>query len=348
MKFENVCIESVGYILPPNVVTSAMIEERLAPLYDRLKLPHGRLELMSGIRERRFWNPGTRPSAVAQEAGKQAVAASGIPLEKFGALFHCAVCRDYLEPATASFEHNSLGLRPDCMVFDISNACLGVLNGIITLAAMIELGHIEAGIVMAGEMGETLVESTINSLLSDPNVTRQSVKLAFASLTIGSGAVAVTLASRKISKTGLKLIGGVARADTSSNNLCTSDMDLGFSSNATPLMQTDSEELLKAGCKLAADTWKDFISHTGWNPETISRCFTHQVGVAHRRLLYQSIGVDMAKDFATLEFLGNVGSVSLPITFGMGLEQEAFKKGDRAVLMGIGSGLNSVMLGLEW
>jgi hypothetical protein len=50
MRFEKVYIESLAYHLPENIVTSAEIEKRLAPLYDRLKLPQGRLELMSVFR----------------------------------------------------------------------------------------------------------------------------------------------------------------------------------------------------------------------------------------------------------------------------------------------------------
>ncbi len=54
MHFENVCIESLAVALPEEICPSAAIEERLRPLYERLKLPFGRLELMTGIRERRF------------------------------------------------------------------------------------------------------------------------------------------------------------------------------------------------------------------------------------------------------------------------------------------------------
>ena len=348
MRFKDVFIESLGYVLPPNVVTSAMIEERLKPVYDRLKLPAGRLELMSGIGERRFWDKGERPSSVAVRAGKKAIENSGVPVEKIGALFHASVCRDFLEPATASVEHHGLGLKPDCLIFDISNACLGVLNGIVTLANMIELGQIEAGIVVAGEMGEKLVESTLQSLLADDKATRQSIKPAFASLTIGSGAVAVVLAHRSVAKSGHRLLGGVVRSDTSRSGLCTSDQDRGFSDNAAPLMETDSEELLKAGCALAARTWQDFTAETGLNIESVSRSFTHQVGVAHRSLLYKSIGLPIEKDFATLEYLGNVGAVSLPITLAIGASMGAVAKGDKAALLGIGSGLNCMMLAVEW
>src|SRR3989441_13245068 len=72
MRYSTVCIESIGYELPKHVVTSAEIEARLAPLYDRLQLPYGRLEMMSGIRERRFWGGGGDPRAAAAQAGRQA------------------------------------------------------------------------------------------------------------------------------------------------------------------------------------------------------------------------------------------------------------------------------------
>ena len=69
MRFENVVIETLAYELPPEVWTSAAIEEKLAPLYERLKLPAGRLELMTGIRERRFWPGPVAASAASAMAG---------------------------------------------------------------------------------------------------------------------------------------------------------------------------------------------------------------------------------------------------------------------------------------
>lgn len=348
MRFENVCLESIGYELPPKVVSSYELENRLEPLYDRLNLPKGRLELMTGIKERRFWTNGAKPSDVAIKAAEKAISASGVSKGKFGAIFHASVCRDFLEPATANIEHHRLGLPPQTMVFDISNACLGVLNGMVMLANMIELGQMEAGVIVAGEMGEKLIESTINSLLNDSSATRQSIKPAFASLTIGSGAVAVVLTHKNISSTGHRILGGTARCSTESSHLCTSDVDLGFGNGASPQMETDAEGLLKAGCKLAEETWGEFKKELGWSGDDLTKTFTHQVGSAHRKALYEALNLDMEKDYSTLKFLGNVGSVSLPITLALGMEEGTLSKGDNVGLLGIGSGLNCLMLGLEW
>ena len=64
MKFSQVAIESIAYALPDEVWTSADVEAKLASVYERLRLPEGRLELMTGIKERRFWPAGT-PASVA-------------------------------------------------------------------------------------------------------------------------------------------------------------------------------------------------------------------------------------------------------------------------------------------
>src|SRR5688500_19530618 len=101
MHFRRVCLESFGYTLPDEVVTTAELERRLRPLYERLRLPEGRLELMTGIRERRFFPPGTRPSTISVRSAGRAVAASGIDPRFFGALVHGSVWRVFFESVPA-------------------------------------------------------------------------------------------------------------------------------------------------------------------------------------------------------------------------------------------------------
>lgn len=344
MRFQRVCLHSFGYELPPRVVTSAAIEERLAPLYQRLKLPAGRLELMSGISERRFWEAGALPSDGAVRAGTKAIAAAGIEASEIDCLFFTGVCRDLMEPATAAFVHHRLGLPEKCLIYDISNACLGFLDGMLTLGAMIEVGQLRCGLIVSGETAENLVESTIRSLLADHALTRKSIKSAFASLTIGSGAVALVMGARDWRDSGHYLSGGSYRAKTSFNDLCRG----GQENTAGTLMATDSEALLKRGVETAHATWGDFLQETGWTTETVNRFFCHQVGSAHAKLLFETLGLDPARNYQTLARLGNVGSVSAPITMALGVEEGQLRSGERAALLGIGSGINCLMLGVEW
>ncbi|MDD5758849.1 MAG: 3-oxoacyl-ACP synthase III, partial [Desulfobulbaceae bacterium] len=253
MLFQNVSLNAFAYELPPRLVSSAELEERLAPVYGRLKLPFGRLELMSGIGERRFWEPGTQPSQGAALAGRKAMVAAGIAPCDIDCLINTSVCRDMIEPATASFVHRQLGLKEQCLIFDLSNACLGFLNGMLVLASMIELGQVRHGLLVAGETAEDLVDSTIACLLADAGLTRKGIKSSFASLTIGSGAVALVMS--RAEGVAHRLLGGSFLANTGHSHLCQGD-----GSMSGTMMNTDSEELLKRGVETAAKVWPNFLA----------------------------------------------------------------------------------------
>ena len=344
MRFRHACIESLTTVLPEESWTSAQIEEKLRPVYERLKLPEGRLELMTGIKARRMWASGTRPSDASAAAGRAVLRQSIFKPDQIEAFIHCAVSRDMLEPATASFAHHKIGLGPRAQVFDLSNACLGFLNGLVTLGAMIDAGQIRCGMVVAGENGRPLVEQTLQQLLN-PALNRNDIKPFFANLTIGSGAVAAIVCHEDLLPAGPKhrLLAGAALAATRHSELCQGDTASGGLQ-----MQTDSEQLLLAGVQVALETWKLFEQETGWTRETPDRFICHQVGSTHRRKLYETVGLDLNRDFSTFETLGNTGSAALPTALALAVEQGAVKGGDKVALLGIGSGINSLMLAVEW
>jgi len=348
MKFQKVVLSSLGYVLPADIVTSADIESELSEVYDRLGLPEGRLELMTGIRERRFFPPGSKPGPISALAAKLAVEQSGIPQSNFGALIHGSVCRDQMEPATANLVHYEVGLPANALVLDVSNACLGLLNGAVMLAQMIELGQIQAGVVVGAELGRSLVEGTIDSLKHDSSLTRKTIKPAFASLTIGSAAAAMVLCHRDLAESGSPVLGGSWMCDTAAHRLCAGGEDSATHGDSRPRMETDSEALLHAGITLAKKNWAETKTTLGWEDGSAHRVVTHQVGKAHQKLLLEGLGIPEGRDFPIYDRFGNTGSAALPLSLAMGIEAGALEPGMNIGLLGIGSGLNSLMLGLNW
>ena len=85
MKYQHVCIESFGHTPAEEIVSSEQLEDWLEPLYRRLRLQPGRLELMTGIRERRFWPRGTLPSEKSIASAERAIGAAGIDRGEIGA-----------------------------------------------------------------------------------------------------------------------------------------------------------------------------------------------------------------------------------------------------------------------
>ena len=166
MRFENVCIESLAVALPEERLSSVAIEERLRPLYERLRLPFGRLELMTGIKERRVWPVGTRASDASAKAGLAVLAKSSIGAGQVELFIHAAVSRDMMEPATAAFAHRKIGLPATAQIFDVSNACLGFLNSMTVAAGLIESGQIKVALVVSGENSRPLVDKTLETLVT--------------------------------------------------------------------------------------------------------------------------------------------------------------------------------------
>src|SRR5260370_42650709 len=101
MKYTRVFIDAIGYELPPVVVTSTDLEARLRPVYQALRLAEGKMEALTGISERRWWEPGYPLSQGAIAAALKALAASNVRASDVQVLIFAAVCREQFEPATA-------------------------------------------------------------------------------------------------------------------------------------------------------------------------------------------------------------------------------------------------------
>ncbi len=347
MQFHRVRLAAIGALLPDEVLSSEELEQRLSPLYDRLRLPPGRLELMTGIRERRLWPRGTRPSGPSIRCGQQLIASTGCDPSDIGCLIHASVCRDFLEPATASRVHDGLGLSANCWTYDVSNACLGLLNGCVQIASMIEAGLIRAGLVVGTENSRPLLEQTIQYLVNDSSLTRQSIKPALASLTIGSASCAMLLGDESLFPDGAPLVGTAARCHSMHHELCRSDDDAA-GAGMQPLMDTDAERLLHAGIAAGVDTFEPFLNATNWSREDLDVTICHQVGGRHRQAMLDALQLNHERDVATFPWLGNTGSVALPTALCSAAAWGRVQPDHRVGLLGIGSGINCVMLGLRW
>lgn len=360
MKYTNVYIESFGYELPPVVVTTQELEERLAPLYEKLHISPGQLEYITGIAERRWWQPGQSLSLAAAAAGRKALAAADMKPQDMEALVYGSVNREHFEPATACHVAAALGIGGKVWVYDVSNACLGALNGMVDIANRIQLGEIRAGMVVACETAREINDIMIERMLEASGM--ETFALGLATLTGGSAAVAVILSdgSFPASQKCRRLLGGTALAAPQYHDMCLWGLkpvlgaegaapgEAGLRHHVVPFTRTDSASMLKYGLELGVQTWEAFRARMGWTAETIDKVICHQVGKAHQETILKMLGVDLAKDFPTYPFLGNTGSVALPISFAIAEDRDFLKPGDHVALLGIGSGLNCVMLGVEW
>ena len=333
-RFANAAVLSVCAVDAPQVVTSDEIDRRLQATYDRVGLRPGLLQRLAGIEERRWWPADVSFTDAAAMAGAKALAESGIDPARVGLLVDTSVSRAYLEPSAAVSVHHALGLPTSCLNFDLTNACLGFVNGMHLAATMIDAGQIDYALVVDAEGSRYTQERTIERLVA-PTSTAKEWAAQFATLTLGSGAAAMVLGRADRHLEGHRIIGGVARAGTEHHDLCVGDLEH---------MRTDSKGLLDAGLALSVACWTEAKSEFDWSD--MARYVTHQVSIVHTRVMCHALGIDPQRVPLTFPTRGNIGPASVPFT--LAGEASSLESGDGVLLMGIGSGLNASCLEIAW
>lgn len=345
MRFEHVHIAAVAHDLPAEVVTTRAIEEALAACARNFPLPPGQLEALTGVVERRFWPRGALLADGAVRAGRRALAAAGVEAGRLGAVLYAGVCRDRFEPATACAVAEALGVTGAVAIHDVSNACLGVLTAMVDVANRIELGQIEAGLVVSNESAREIIEETMARLSRSASSGVAPPATSVATFTGGSAACAVLLTRAPL---GARLVGATTRSAPEHHRLCTWGLSAAGAGIYEQILATDAPAVLRQGVALGLATWRDFLAELDWTPATPARVVTHQVGRAHQEEILRVLEIDRAKDFVTYPFLGNTGSAALATTLSIAAERGVLKRGDKLAMLGIGSGLACMMMGVEW
>jgi acyl-CoA:acyl-CoA alkyltransferase len=340
--FQRVFIEAMAVEQGPQRISSAALEAEMAEPYRRLGVPQGCIEGLVGVRARRFF--GDEPiDEIAGRVVEQVLAQRPDLRGRIGALVSSSVCKDYVEPSVAALVAGRAALSTECQTFDVSNACLGFITGIELVARRIELGDIDAAVVVAAENSRSVVRAT-QARLADPTTTMQDYREALPTLTLGSGAVAMLLVHQRLATTTHRVHGVVTRTDSSSSRICI----------GTPTwMKTDAPMLLQRGVELAEQTWRVAQQRFGWSPTTIDAFICHQVGAGHLTTLFERLGLPLDKATLTFPELGNVGPAAVPITLDVAVRGWEYGPatvgaGARLALMGIGSGLNVAMMDVTW
>lgn len=338
MRFSNVAIASVCHAEAPHELTSAQIAARLKPALARLGMRGDILSEVAGIDARRVYDEATPPSDAAAAAAELALAEAGIDRSRVGILINTSVCRDFLEPSTASIVHGKLGLPDTCQNFDVGNACLAFMNGMNIASGMIERGDIEYALIVDGENSRIISERTIERML-DPATGPIQFRDEFASLTLGSGGAAMVLGRADALPKGHRYLGSVSRAATEWRELCYGNMDR---------MMTDTRTLLVEGLKLAGKTFAAAKQLFGWVVDQIDEFVLHQVSKVHTSELVSLLGINPERVLQIFPRFGNIGPASVPTTLSMLKDTGRLQPGKRVALLGIGSGLNCSMGEVVW
>ena len=142
---------------------------------------------------------------------------------------------------------------------------LGAETEIAEVVGRMTAEQASSALIVDGE-GSRLIQERTLARLSGPDATMADIFAEFATLTLGSGGAAAVIGRHSENSGSHRVVGGVARADTSHHNLCVGSLDQ---------MHTDSKALLDAGLLVTKLAWGDAADDMGWTD--MDRYIIHQI-----------------------------------------------------------------------
>ncbi len=265
MTSSNVRIESLGVHLPEKILTT---EALLASCRHR---PHCDFERITGIRERRVAD-GEFASDLAIGAARRALAMSRFRPEDLDAVVCTSISRHNrpaefdLEPAAAVVIRRAIGANR-AIVFDVVNACAGMLSGIYVLQGLIRSGAIRCGMVVSGEQNMPLAETAAREI-------RHRLDPQMASLTLGDCGAAVIIEASPDPAVGFHRLDLVTGAKH--DHFCHSRPS---SKGPGGVLVTNPRGLQRKGAEHFPAYLKAALDATGWTVADLHHVIPHQVSV---------------------------------------------------------------------
>lgn len=144
-EFNNVRVSGLACAVPNNrVETDSYVEVFGEQVVERFKKA-------TGINARYLSDGRQTISDLCYVAARDLMEHKGLTGEDIDALILVTQTGDYKIPSTAYVLHKRLGIRQDCLVFDINLGCSGFVNGLYVIAGLIESGTIDRALLLVGD-----------------------------------------------------------------------------------------------------------------------------------------------------------------------------------------------------
>jgi 3-oxoacyl-[acyl-carrier-protein] synthase-3 len=341
-------IAGTGSFVPERVVTNADL------VADGLDTTENWIVEHTGIRERRWVEPGTTTANLATAAARRALEAADCFADDVDLLVLATSSPDWQQPATASAVHQELGLRPDAGVFDVNAVCSGFVYALQAGTAMLAAGEAWTTVLVVG--------AERYSRLTDP--ADRGTRIFFGD---GAGAVVLRkelevadLAAMAAAEAGVELgsdafaelDGGALEEETAGIRSIALSVDhAGKDALLTPhgeYFQMDGPAVREYAVPAMVDAVQRACRDAGITPADLALVVPHQ---SNRRMLEAAIdelGLPEGRLATTVERYGNTAAASIAITLDEAVQDARINDGDLVCLVGYGGGLQSAACVLRW
>jgi len=306
-------ITGVGSALPARVVPNEEITPAIGVEPDWIVR-------RTGIRERRYAEPGARLAELATEAARAALADAALEGERVDLVLVASCSQDSVMPNAAPQVAHAIGAHR-AGAFDVGSACTGFIAALAAARGMLASGAASTALVIGAEIMSRHVDP------SDRNT----------AALFGDGAGAIVLATGAPGALGPVLLG----ADGAHAGLIVADP-------RTQLLAMDGHETFKQAVRRLGEVTLGAAAAAGVELADIDLFVYHQANTRILASLADRLGIDPERVVDAIAGLGNTSAASVPLALDAARHAGRLAPGMRVLLAAAGSGFTWGGTVAEW
>ncbi|MGX7825821.1 3-oxoacyl-ACP synthase III family protein [Actinokineospora sp. 24-640] len=290
----------------------------------------------TGIRERRYAEPGTATSDLAWHAARQALDAHPDARGRLALLIVATCTPDVPQPATAAILQHKLGVR-SIPAFDVNSVCTGFLFAVDVAISMLRTSYRGGyGLVVGADMFSVLMDRGDRRTVSLFGDGAGAVLLGEVPAGYGFQATAIVTDGD-----GHRVVGvdaGGTRTPLDARAIAAGEHHFHMDGRAAKdYVFTTMPKLIDG---VLADSRID--------PSDVDRYIVHQANGRMLAALARQMGVPAERVEITATHYGNTAAASIPLTLHASHRRRPIQRGERLVLAGAGGGLSAGAATLVW
>lgn len=293
----------VGATLPERTVTNAD--------FSHLDTSDEWIVKRTGIRERRFLDPGASLAELATRAAADALTDSGAAMADVDYVIVATITPDRVVPAMAVEVASGLGGH-QVPAFDLNAACSGFLYALDQASALIEAGRARCVLVCGADA---------MSRITDPADRTTAVLLADA-----AGAVVLTAVDRAIPPVFTLASDG-------------DHIDVLYANSQDRMVRMRGRDVYERAVDAMTSATQDVLARSGRTVADLDVLIVHQANARIIRAVARRLAVPEEKVFVNIDRVANTSAASIPVALAQASSENVVKPGAVLGLAAFGAGL---------
>lgn len=315
-------ITGVGFHVPERVVTnddlSKMMETSDAWIVER-----------TGIRERRFVEPGVGSTELAETAARRALADAGRQVEDVDFIVFASTTRDYMFPGCGTLLQQRLGL-PTVGALDVHNACSGFVYGLAVADSFVRTGAYRCVLLIGAEVQSTGLDLTTRG---------RDMAVLFGD---GAGAAVVEPeeGERGVLSWSLHSQGEYAKElwAEAPSSLVAGRVTPEMLAEGRAFPRMNGRQVFKHATTRFSEVIQETLAKAGHTIDEVALVVPHQANQRISDAVGERLGVPREKVYQNIQRYGNTTAASIPIALSEARAEGRIQSGDLVVLAAFGAG----------